>query len=467
MRTTVILAVGIAAACALATGAPAAANTPAARVAVGLTVPGGVTGVAAQGNIAAAISKSGRSVTIIDAAVPSVRSTMALPDAPSGVALSPDGSLAYVASGHEIVVVDTVTGALARSGAYDNEAMPDRVTGGQKPCVSTNQYVSGMQLRSPATSPDGRLLYFVGDCQEGPAIWSIDPATMLVVKKAFTYSGRGGLGMPNGPLAAFDDQAIVTGVHPDDYCLDAEDCGPTPIVITSNGDTYKGFQYAKGFAAGPFSALTRDPVAGTLLASKDQSLVWVDPASGAQVRSIDGVGSSFTDLKVDPTTGLVYGRDGQGTVVVDPVAGRALGMIMTTLDAVAAGRGYHGTDTGIDLVDLGAGLVPTRPLAVTASIGRAVQGKVKATVTWQAPASAGSSPVTGYWVRAYSRRSAADKKPWVLAYRLGPRTTSVTYLRQVTTTNPKHLALYSFTVTPINAVGEGASGSTQVTAPRK
>jgi len=325
-----------------------------------------------------------------------------------------------------------------------------------------------MKLRSPATTPDGRMLSFVGDCQGWPVIWSIDPVTMLVTSKSFTYLGRGGLGFPTGPLAAFADQAIVTGRHPDDYCLDVDNCGPTSIVITSKGNVYKGFQYASQFPAGPFTVLTRDPVTGSLLASQGQSLVWVDPATGAQTRRMDGVGSSFSDLKVDSSTGFVYGRDGQGTVVVDPAAGRVLGMIMEPLDAVSGARGYHATATGIDIIDLGSGLVPTRPPAVTAKVGRGVKGTVNATITWQAPASAGSSPITGYRVQASAYRNAKDKKPAVVKYTVSAGTTSSRLtLKQVRTTNAKAPAFYAFTVTPINAVGDGADGSTQVVAPRK
>lgn len=473
MRKPAVPAMSLAMAFAMAAGFPAKADTPSSRLGGQVTVPAVVTAVAAQGNIAVAISASATSasastasasfVSVIDATGPTVRSTTALPEAPSGLALSPDGTLAYVATDHQIIVVDTATGALVRSAAYDSEPMPDRVLGGQQPCGSAY----GMKLRNPATTLDGRILSFVGDCQGWPVIWSVDPATMLVMAKSFTYLRRGGLGFPIGPLAAFDDQAIVTGRHPDDYCLDGV-CRPTSVVITSKGDTYQGFQYASQFPAGPFSALTRDPFTGSLLASQEQSLVWVDPATGAETRRLNDVGSNFSDLKVDSATGLVYGRDEQGTIVVDPVAGRVLGMIMESLDAVSGGRGYHASATGVDVIDLGSGLVPTRPPAVTAKVSRAAKGTVNAMISWQAPTSAGSSPVTGYWIRGSSYRNAKDKKPAVVRYKVSAgMTSSRLTLKQVRTTNAKAPAFYAFTVTPINAVGYGADGSTQVAAPRK
>jgi hypothetical protein len=291
--------------------------------------------------------------------------------------------------------------------------------------------------------------------------------TMLVVQKATTYAGRGGLGFPNGPLAAFDDQAIVTGWSPADYCRDMDGCGPSAIAITSNGATEKGFLYAGKIPEGPFSALTRDPVTGLLLASKGDSLVWVDPVSGELDSMLKGVGSAFVDLKVDPSTGRIYGQDGQGTVVVDPVSGRVLGMIMTTLDAVAGGRGYHATATGVDVIDVGSGLVPTQPLAVAAKVGRAAKGKVSATVTWRAPVSAASTPATAYLLRGYSYRNSSDKKPAVVAIKLGPeKTSSRITMRPVTTTNAKKPAFYIFTVTPINDAGDGAVGTKQIEARR-
>ena len=451
-------------ACVMASGPPAAAETPAARLAVEVGIPGGVAAVAVQGDIAAALGTSLRSINFIDAINGSIRSTAALPSAASGVALSPDGYFAFVATDNQLFVIDTATGAVVRSTDYGSEAMPNRVFGGEQPCGST----FGMKLRSPVMSPDGRHLNFIGDCQGWPVLWSIDPVTMLVTSKSFTYLGRGGLGFPVGPLAAFDDQVIVNGRKPDDYCLDVDNCGPGSIVITSKGDVYKGFLYASKFPAGPFSALTRDPVTGTLLASKGDSLVWVDPGSGAQSRRLEGVGSNFTNLKVDSSTGLIYGRDEQGTVVVDPAAGRVLGMLMKPLDAVSGGRGYHATATGIDIIDLGSGLVPTRPPAVTAKVGRAVNGTVNATISWQPPASAGSSPITGYWVQGSAYRNAKDKKPTVVSYRVSAGVTSGRLtLKQVRTMNAKAPASYAFTVTPINAVGDGPYGSAQVAAPRK
>jgi len=469
MSKPAVLGMGVAMGFALAAGLPADADTANSRLAmqvlaVQVTVPAGVTAVAAQGNIAAAISTSARTVSIIDAAGRTLRSTTALPEPPTGVVLSPDGTLAYVATDHQIIVVDTATGAMVRTAAYDSEPMPNRVLGGQQPCGSA----LGMKLRSPATTSDGRVLSFVGDCQGWPVLWSIDPVTMLVTSKSFTYLGRGGLGFPIGPLAVFDDQVIVNGRKPDDYCLDVNNCGPSSIVITSRGDVEKGFQYGSKFPAGPFSALTRDPVTGSLLASKENSLVWVDPATGAQSRSLDGVGSNFTDLKVDTATGFVYGRDEQGTVVVDPAAGRVLGVIMEPLDAVSGGRGYHATATGIDIIDLSSGLVPTRPPTVTAKVGRAVNGTVNAAISWQPPASAGSSPITSYRVQASAYRNAKDKKPTVVNYTVSAGTTSSRLtLKQVKTTNPKAPAFYAFTVTPINAIGDGADGSTTVVATRK
>ena len=465
-----ILALGMAATCMLgAVTSAAASDAPKTRASFQLVVPGGATHVAARGNVVATISTAGSSVSIIDAAGWTVRSTTVLPVAPSGVALSPDGSAAYVTAGYEIFVVDTATGALVRSGAYNNEPMRDSFNGATQPCLSYSANSPGMQSRSPAMSPDGRLLYFVGDCQPGwPVIFSVDPMTMLVVEKGPTYTGRGGLGLPNGPLAAFDDQAIVTGSSPADYCF-SDMCWPKAIVITSNGRYQNGFHYPTKFPAGPFSSLTRDPVTGALLASKGDSLVWVDPVSGAQARSLEGVGSAFVDLKVDPSTGLIFGQDGQGTVVVDPVSGRVLGMRMTTLDAVAGGRGYHATATGVDVyLGAGSGLVPTQPVAVTAKVGRAAKGKVSATVTWKAPLSTGWTPAAAYWLIGYSYRSASDKKPAVVAIKVGPETTSSRItMKQVTTTNAKKPAFYTFTVTPMNDAGEGATGSAQVTAPRK
>lgn len=451
-------------ACLVPSGALAAAETQAARLAVEVGIPGGVTAVAAQGNMAVALGPALGSVIIVDSITGSIRSTSALPSTASGVALSLDGSSGFVATDSQIFVLDTATGSVVRSKDYGSETMPNRVLGGEQPCGSA----LGMKLRSPAMSPDGRHLNFIGDCQGWPVLWSIDPVTMSVTSKSFTYLGRGGLGFPIGPLAAFDDRVIVNGRKPDDYCLNVNNCGPGSIVITSRGDIEKGFQYGSKFPAGPFSALTRDPVAGSLLASKVDALVWVDPESGMQTRSIEGVGSNVTDLKVDSSTGLIYARDDQGTVVVDPAAGQVSGMLMEALDAVSGGRGYHATATGVDIIDVRSGFVATRPRSVAAKVGRPVNGTVKATLNWQPPTSAGSSPVTGYRVQASAYRNAKDKKPTVMNDRVSAGATSSRLtIKQVRSTDAKSPAFYAFTVTPINAIGDGAYGSAQVAAPRR
>jgi hypothetical protein len=429
-----ILAMGIAATCMLgAVTSAEAVDAPAPRAAVQLLVPGGATAVAARGNVVATISTLGSSVSFIDAAGLTVRSTTALPTAPAALALSPDGALAYVAAGSRIVVVDTTSGALVRTVDYSTESIDEFRGCGSMLLGSTAKSPEGM-----ATSPNGHLIDFVVECSGFPGIFSVDTQTMAVAKKTWTYLNRGGLGPPIGPLAVFDDRTIVRTVSPNDYCMNDQEhggCPSTPRVITT-GDPTSATVWVNVLPAGPFSALTRDPMTGTLLASKGDSLVWVDPVSGEQARSLKGVGSAFVDLKVDPSTGLIYGQDEQGTVVVDPASGRVLGMIMTTLDAVAGGRGYHATATGIDVIDVGSGLVPTQPIAVTAKVGRAVKGKVSATVTWQAPASSASTPATAYWLRGYSYRNASDKKPAVVAIKVGPETMSSRItMKQVTTTN--------------------------------
>ncbi len=461
-----VLALGLAATCMLgAVTSAEAADAPAPRAAVQLLVPGGATHVAARGNVVATISTASSSVSIIDAAGLTVRSTTALPTAPSALALSPDGALAYVANGSRIVVVDTATGALVRTVDYSNESIDEFRGCGSMLLGSTANSPEGM-----ATSPNGHLIDLVVECSGFPGIFSVDTRTMAVAKKTWTYLNRGGLGPPIGPLAVFDDRTIVRTVSPNDYCMNDQEhggCPSTPRVITT-GDPTSATVWVNVLPAGPFSALTRDPMTGTLLASKDQSLVWVDPVSGTQARSLKGVGSAFVDLKVDPSTGRIYGQDEQGMVVVDPASGRVLGMIMTTLDAVAGGRGYHATATGVDVINVGSGLVPTQPLAVTAKVGRAVKEKVSATVTWQAPASAASTPATAYWLRGYSYRNASDKKPAVVAIKVGPETTSSRItMKQVTTTNAKKPAFYTFTVTPINDAGHGALSSTQIQDKRK
>ena len=109
---------------------------------------------------------SGSSVSIIDATGPTVRSTTALPQAPSGVAMSRTGPLHMSQPTTRSSSPIPPPAALVRSAGYDSEAMSNRVLGGQQSCGSA----LGMNIRSLATTPDGSLLAFVGDCQGWPVI---------------------------------------------------------------------------------------------------------------------------------------------------------------------------------------------------------------------------------------------------------------------------------------------------------
>ena len=463
MRITgLIVALGLGSAGILGVVAPAAiAGVPADEVNVTAKVPGGATRVAAQGKVIATVSESGRSVSIVDAQSLAVRSTTTLPETPSTVVLGPDGSLAYVLAGAGIYVIDTTTGALVRSATYDSVKDSD--------CSE----VTKPKLSRLAISPNGGRLNVGAEIGcDVEKIWSIDPISLTVGDKAaITRVGRGlSLGNLNGPLVSFNDRILTTLLKQNDYCSNSNGCPPDLVVVTSSGDSAGRFPNGSEFGSpkyASFSALTRDPVAGTLIATDGRSLIWVEPGSGVVLRHLDGVVDGVSSLIVDPLTGLIYGQNGSGTVVVDPVAGKVLGMHTVAVDEVINGRGYHATTAGIDVMtDASQMLVPTKPLSVSAKVGRAVKGRVNATVTWQPPAAAGSSPVTAYLVQAYSRRNAADKKPVVRLCRAGVVSRRCIFdLKQVTTTNSRNPALYTFTVTPMNDDGNGASGTVQVTAP--
>ena len=497
MRLTgALIALGVSGACLLGGGAPeAVAVAPAAAVVAPLAsvaVPGGVSGMAVQGGTIATFSVANNTVSFIDLPSLTVRSTTALSSVPKGVVLSPDGALAYLVVGYpELVyggidVFDTATGAVVRSATYDKQ---------QPICVN-----GAMSIYAPAISPDGLRLYVLADgpaCPINTEVWTIDPVTLARIGRSVTYRYNDGPGLiADGVPVSFNDRTFVMGSS---YCPGEEGCGNSQsiMVITGKTDPY-GLLAADNFpirgSDRQGAALARDPGDNTLLSltnsvkfvmfdqlPAEQSLLRIDPVSGALLGSVDGLGSDVLSLRVDPTTRLVYGsRVGGGMVVVDAVAGRVLGVLPVFVNAVLSGRGYAATASGVDVIDLGQPMAPALPQGMKVKVGSAVKGKVKATVTWKAPARSGASPVTGYRVVAQSRGSDSFEADFYGGESKAVSTqtcltrvklTCVLSLTQlVKTKNDRtdefYPSLYTFTVTPINEAGAGLSGFTFVRALR-
>ena len=151
----------------------------------------------------------------------------------------------------------------------------------------------------------------------------------------------------------------------------------------------------------------------------------------------------------------------------DAVAGAVLGELPVAANAHSVGvaffggRGYVATGAGIDVIEPGQMLAPSIPQGVQVKVGSAVRGKVKATVTWKAPAKAGTSAITGYRVEALARNSVQfdrdDRRPTDQQTCSTRRNSCMLTLKQVKTTDDLYPALYTFTVTPLSKNGDGVS----------
>ena len=369
-----------------------------------VAIPGGASGVAVVGSAVVTISPAPRTVSILDAATLSVRSTTALPLVPIEVVLSPAGTLTYVLAKdpstdpsararYGIYVVDVPTGALLGSATYEG------VNG--KSCSGSTS-LSGL-----AISPNSSRLNVVARCGSSQEIWAIDPSTLAVGDKAVLLAGLlSGLGSPIGSLASFDDRTFTMAYVQVFKCPDLNGCPQPDRIVSVNGES------ATEVKSGPVQTgmgLVRDPTDDRLLALTPatgwmefnplpaaQSLVRVDPTTGAQLGRIAGLGANAVNLQVDPSTRLLFGMrgSGQALVVVDLAAGLVLGELPVKPAAgftVGNGRVYLARDAGLEVIDPTKALAPAVPQSVRVKVRPAGRGKVQATITWRAPAARGST----------------------------------------------------------------------------
>ncbi len=444
-----------------------------------VAIPGGASGVAVVGNVVAVTSSAPPSVSIIDAATLTVRSTTALPLVPTEVLLSPAGTVAYVLANdpsaginesaqYGIYAVDVATGALLRSA-------------NGKTCGGSTT------LSDLAISPNGSRLNVVARCGSNVEIWAIDPTTLAVGDTALLlYGFLSGLGNPIGSLASFNDRTLTMAYVQVFKCPDMDGCPQPDVIVSVSGES------ATAVNSGPVQtgmALVRDPADDTVLALTSasrwmefnrlpalQSLVRFDPTTGAQLGSIPGLGSNVVNLQLDSSKRLLYGirSSGKSMVVVDLAAGSVLGELRVNAAAgfaVGNGRVYVAQGSGLGVVDPSKTLAPAVAQSVKVKIRPAGKGKVQATITWKAPAARGSTAVTGYRVEAISQNPASDQQGTDKNEGLRSqqscstrKTTCVVTLKRVATDDDLFPAMYTVAVTAINAVGPGAANEVSVQA---
>lgn len=427
-----------------------------------IAIKGGADAVAARGGTVAVITASTRTVSVIDSASLALRASVTLEQIPSSIALSPDGSLAYVAtsqptkyqgaSSNGISVIDTSTGAVLRSMTYPAD-------GG----------CAGDGLRGLITSPDGTQLHgIIGCISSATSIWTVDPATLTVVSQAPTWKAFSSpmIGRPIG-LAASTSGTYASAYWPVLKCFELDGCPPPPVIMSINGDTATALQPGPAPASLQLGRLISNDADSTLLvlAPEIGSLLIVNPSTGSVTSTIGGLGQGASDLALDPSAKRVYVANAADAKisVIDLATRTTLGAISLpgntgSVAVIPASRGYVTTGTGLTAFDLTTPvLLPTAPSDLVAKVKSIGKGKVRATITWSAPAASGTSPISSYQVAVREGPTCSTKKT----------ACTITMRRQKGhyDANRWWVDAYSFTVTAVNKAGPGSSARIDVRYP--
>ena len=235
---------------------------------------------------------------------------------------------------------------------------------------------------------------------------------------------------------------------------------PTADAYVSSGATSTNFGTATTLLASGGSTTNRSylqfNVQGLTGAATSANLaVWVlSTSGGASARSLTTPGTAWTELGITwnnaPALNATVKTLGALTVgtwanfdvtsIVTGSGNLTIG-VTTTTSASFASKEDAAHPPQLTVVGPGAATVPGAPTNVSA-----VAGSGQATVTWNAPASDGGSPITGYTVT--SSPSGGTATP------TGPTSANVTGL-----TNGQS---YTFTVRASNSVGPGPASAASI-----
>ncbi len=284
---------------------------------------------------------------------------------------------------------------------------------------------------------------------------SVTPATVPGVPVIGTATGGDASATVTWTAPASNGGAAVTGYLISTYVGGTAEIATTVGNVTSdtvtgltNGTAYtftvsainavgEGLPSSNSNSVTP-ATVPGVPVIGTATGGDASATVtWTAPASN---------GSPITNYAI---TTYVGGTSGT-TVTVGNVTG-------DTVTGLTNGTAYTFTVSAINAV--GEGLPSSNSNSVTPAtvpgvpvIGTATGGDASATVTWTAPASNGGAAVTGYLISTYVGGTAEIA-------------TTVGNVTSDTVTGLTNGTAYTFTVSAINAVGEGlpSSNSNSVT----
>jgi YVTN family beta-propeller protein len=191
----------------------------------------------------------------------------------NGVAISPDGTTAYVVSNSlgGIAVVDTKTNKVTR-------------------VVALAEDLGFLQGAATATTQDGTFLYVVSEDEAG--LVKINTATYLT--EAVTILDPPGLGLYDAFAVSPDASFIYAGT------LDG-----IAVIDTATNSVIKSIAVGEPFAI----AFTADGRKAYATIADSQVIAIIDTTTHQAIGSIENVGDSPGGIAISPDTGIAYSTD--------------------------------------------------------------------------------------------------------------------------------------------------------------
>ena len=416
-----------------------ATATVVATIPVGNT-PGGIA-ISPDGSRVYTANINAGSVSVIDTATNTVVATLSTASA-RNLVVSPDGSRLYVGQysplNHRILVFDTSTNALVTT-------------------ITTADFTDSVV--GFAFSPDGTRLY---GATRAAGLTVIDTATGTILGTIATGTAASNVAgvavTPDGTRAYVTDtgadRVVVVDLGAGAVSANlAVGDGPTGIRITPDGL----HAYVNNATARTVSVIALDTfpaVTTTTLPAGTDGIAYTttiattgSPAPQVTVTT----GALPPGLTLDPTTGAITGTPA------------APGSYSFTVTASSTVSGIPSTATQNYTVTIAA-VLPSAPLSLAA-----IWADPGIDLAWSAPASPGSSPITGYRIERSTNGGAfsalvADTASTATTYTDGPVSTGQSYsyrvyaLTAAGTGAPSNAATALVPAAPTSPAGSGTTG---------
>jgi YVTN family beta-propeller protein len=242
-----------------------------------------------------------------------VVATVPMTDFGTGIAITPDGTRAYVAAGSKIVVIDTATNRVAST--IDVGDMPYAV----------------------AMSPDGSRLYATDLMQR--EVWMIDTTSNSVLRKVDLGEPRRPVLRPGVAVSPDGGTVYATVSQPEGVGFD--------LLFTIDAASGAKSQHALGFHPGQLVAGRAGDlvwIAGCRGLCSDGALHGVDPASPGNAVQLP-LPTVPGDLAISPDGSRVYVANSMdaSVSVVDAGARRVLGKVQVGAEPLGVAVSPDGT----------------------------------------------------------------------------------------------------------------------------